>query len=209
MARRGLNCTFYYIDDKKVTHSYQVRAGDIAHGVQMVAAEDQGRVIRAYYPHRSARQRFAVQVLLRNWDERTDLVSWMASYAQWALDPNVVRASFPLMVVTVPSRNFVEHGVPLTGYEWGAHTGQMMFAPQFVFEAGYSPHQPLAVPVSTVINKWSAFASDPAIQYFYPFGTQLQGTQVPQNYGNVTDPSPAPPPVVTPPPPPPLKPGPQ
>jgi len=30
-----------------------------------------------------------------------------------------------------------------------------------------------------VINQWVASAKDPAIQYFYPFGTQLSGSQQP------------------------------
>jgi len=190
MTRQGLNATFSYPDAQGVTHAYQVRAGDLSHGVQMISAEDQGRTTRAYYPHKSARQQFSVQVLLKDWDERLDFNAWMASFAQLVLDPNVAWTSFPLMVVTVPSRGFTEHGIPLVGYEWGAHTGMMMFTPQFIFEAGLSPHQPAVVAASSVVNKWSAYASDPAIQYFYPFGDQLSGTQVPFNYGTAAPSSP-------------------
>jgi hypothetical protein len=82
------------------------------------------------------------------------------------------------MTVSIPSREFRQHGVPLAGYEWGAHTGQMMFTPTVVFEAAVSPGQKNRPQVSTVINKWSAFTSDKAIQYFYPFGAQLAGNQL-------------------------------
>jgi hypothetical protein len=59
-----------------------------------------------------------------------------------------------------------------------------------------------------VINKWTAFSSDTAIRYFYPFGTQLSGTQQ-GSYASITYPgdpaqfNPAPPAA-----PPPLGPGP-
>lgn len=189
MARKGLNCTLSY-KDGKTTHTYQVRAGDLGFGVQMVAAEDQARMIRAYYPHKTANQQFSVQVLLKNWAERNDFTNWLTTYALWALDPDVSRSVFPLLSVQVPARSFYQRGVPLTGFEWGAHTGQMMFTPTFVFETGYSPgQQGGGVNVSTVINKWSAFGSDPAIKYFYPFGTQLQASQVPvTSNGSVTPP---------------------
>lgn len=195
MGRAGLNCTLTY-HDGKVTRGYRVRAGNLTGGVQMIAAEDQARTARAYYPHKTAGQQFSVQVLLKNWDERLDFTNWLASYAQWALDPNIIRSSFPLMAVSVPSRDFVQHGIPLAGYEWGAHTGMMMFTPVVMFEPGLSPGQGAApVAVSSVVNRWAAFSSDPAIQYFYPFGTQLAASQVPQDYGNVVPPSP---PVVPP-----------
>lgn len=190
--RSGLNCQLSYVNGA-TTNTYKVRAGNIAHGVQMVSAEDEARVNRAFYPHRTAAQRFSVQVLLKNWDERTDFTGWLATYAQWALDPNVARATFPFMRVSVPGRDFSQVGMPLTGFEWGLHTGMMMFTPTFVFETGMSPGQNQRVPVtvSSVVNQWTAFSSDPAIQYFYPFGTQLAALQVPQDYGQVLPPAPA------------------
>lgn len=198
MPRQGLNGTFSY-HDGTVTRAYRFRAGDLGHGVSMISAEDQARTTRAYYPHRPATQQFSVQVLLKSWDERTSLVGWMVKYAQWALDPNVTRKTFPFMTVDVPVRDFRQVGMPLTGFEWGAHTGMMAFTPVFTFEAGLSPGQPgTALKVSSVVNRWAAFGSDPSIKYFYPFGTQLQGSQVPQDYGNVTPPSSEPPPVVPP-----------
>lgn len=200
MARQGLNCLLSY-QRGTTAHTYRIRAGILGHGVQMVASEDAARIYRSYYPHRPANQQFSVQVLLKNWAERNDFMNWMTTYAQWALDPNASKVAFPLMTVQVPARSFAQRGMPLTGYEWGAHTGMMMFTPTFVFEAALSPGEKKPnINPSSVIDKWTAFASDPAIKYFYPFGTQLQGTQVPADYGQVVPPSPPPPPVVTPPP---------
>jgi hypothetical protein len=195
-ARQGLNGTFTYTDGASA-YTYQVRVGDIGYGVDMIYAEDQGRTQRSFYPHRSANQKFSVQVLLKSWDERQDLMTWMTSYAQYALDPTAVRTSFPFMTVTCPVRNFTALGMPLSGYEWGAHAGMMAFSPVFTFEAGQSPGQvSSSVVTSSVVGASAAYASDPAVQYFYPFSTQLAASQVPQDYGQVV-PSPGTPPAAT------------
>ena len=112
MARQGLNGTFSY-SNGSAAFTYQFRAGMLGYGTDMIYAEDQARINRSFYPHRSASQQFSVQVLLKDWDERSDLVGWMESYAQYMLDPNAVRTTFPFMQVTVPVRNFVQQGVPL------------------------------------------------------------------------------------------------
>jgi len=188
MARQGLNGTFSYSDGSSA-HTYQFRAGMLGYGTDMIYAEDQARTWRSFYPHRSASQRFSVQVLLKDWDERSDLVSWLMTYAQYMLDPNVVRTVFPFMQVVVPVRSFAQQGVPLTGYEWGAHAGMMAFSPVFVFEAAQSPGETASqVVTSSVTGTASAYASDPAVQYFYPFSTQLEASQVPQDYGQVIPP---------------------
>jgi hypothetical protein len=197
MARQGLNGTLTYTDGTK-SYTYQVRVGDIGYGTDMIYAEDQGRTQRSFYPHRTANQRFSVQVLLKDWDERQDLMTWMTSYAQFALDPTAVRTVFPFMQVTCPVRNFNQQGMPLAGFEWGAHAGMMAFSPVFTFEAAQSPGQTsLAVKVSAVTGTATAFASDPAVQYFYPFSTQLSASQVPQNYGQVIPSPSTPPPAQT------------
>jgi hypothetical protein len=185
VARQGLNCTLSY-SRAGSRQTYRVRAGALAHGVQMIASQDAARTQRAYYPHRTATERFSVVVLLKNWDERRDFTNWLASYGSYAIDPEVLQTPFPWMTVSVPSRQFLQYGVPLQGYEWGAHTGQMMFTPQVIFEAAASPGSSPSTPqVSSVINKWAAFGSDKAIQFFYPFGTQLAGSQAPANYSHI------------------------
>lgn len=174
--RMGLNCTLSYARDN-ARRRYRVRAGAVAHGVQMIAVESAARVTRAYYPHRTARHPFSVVVLLKNWDERRHFNEWLATYAEYAIDPDISHPQFPWMTVEIPSREFTAQGVPVQGYQWGAHTGQMMFAPEIVFEAATSPWQSGQPDLSSVINKWQAFTSDKAIQYFYPFGIQLSGNQ--------------------------------
>lgn len=192
IARQGLNGTFSYTDGT-TAYTYQFRAGSLGYGTDMVYAEDQGRTQRAYYPHRTASQQFSVQVLLKNWDERADFMSWITGYAQFALDPNLVRTVFPFMQVTVPVRSFAQQGMPLSGYEWGAHSGMMAFSPVFTFEAAQSPGQAANSFTASSVNASTAYASDPAVQYFYPFSTQLEASQVPVDYGQVLpDPGTAP-----------------
>ena len=188
MARQGLNCTLSYTDGGRVRHVYRIRAGNLSHGIHMVSSQSAARTQRAYYPHRTANQQFTVQALLKNWTERTDFVNWIAHYIEYALNPDATQEFFPFMTVEVPLRNFLQYGVPLRGYEWGAHTAMMMFTPDIVFEAATTPGQGKAPPaVSSVINQWAAFASDRSVEYFYPFGIQLAGNQQ-GNFANIAYP---------------------
>jgi hypothetical protein len=175
--RAGLNCTLSYTGQGNVSHVYRIRAGNISHGVQMISSESAARTQRAYYPHKTAMQQFTIRALLKNWDERTDFVNWLSAYSEYALNPDIAQQWFPWMQVSIPVRNFSQYGVPLQGYEWGAHTGMMMFTSDILFEAAKSPGETSLPQVSSVINQWSAFTADTAIQYFYPFGIQLAADQ--------------------------------
>jgi hypothetical protein len=187
VTRFGLNCTLSYLRGSS-TYVYQVRCNGVTHGVAMVSDESQARSHRAFYPHRVAPQRFAITVQLVGWDERRSFTNWMASYASYAIDPDLAATSFPSMTVNAPSRSFLSKGVPLEGYEWGDHIGSLVFQPTIVFEPAISPGQTAAPDTSAVDNKWSSFAKDPAIQYFYPIGTQLGGDSAPGVYDHIVYP---------------------
>lgn len=187
-TRQGLNATLSYARSSSVTRVYRVRCNKVVHGIQMVSDESQARMRRAYYPHRVTTQKFAISVLLSGFNERQDFTSWMSDYASFALDPDFGGGDYPTMSVVVPSYEFNQRGVPLTGYEWGDHVGSMVFNPQVIFEAAYEPWQKAKPTVTHVDATWSAFAQDPAIKYFYPFGEQLSGEQTPDRYDKVVYP---------------------
>jgi hypothetical protein len=178
MARQGLNCTLSY-SRGKTSNSYKVRARTLTHGTQQIAEESHARTHRAFYPHRSAPQQFAITVMLKGWSERRDFMNWLGSYGEYVVDPDLRTGDFPAMTVSLPSRQFLSQGVPLQGYEWGDHVGSMIFEHVIVFESAVDPGQTKQPDTSTVDNKWAAFAADNAIQYFYPFGTQLSGQDAP------------------------------
>jgi hypothetical protein len=188
MARQGLNCTLSY-SRAGSRRTYQVRVRSLTHGTQMVASESHARTQRAYYPHRAAPQRFGILVILKGWSERRDFMNWLGSYGEYVVDPDLSANVFPAMTVTVPSREFTGIGVPLEGYEWGDHVGSMLFEHQLVFESSVDPGQKTQPQTSRVDNKWSAFSRDEAIEYFYPFGTQLSGQDAPLgNYDKIVYP---------------------
>lgn len=188
MARLGLNCTLRYARGD-ANHTYQVRVNSLTHGTQMVAEESHARTHRAYYPHRAAPQRFGIVVILKGWSERRDFMNWLGSYGEYVLDPDLAASVFPAMTVTVPAREFIGVGVPLEGYGWGDHTGSMIYQHNLVFESSIDPGQKSQPTTSFVDNKWSAFAQDEAIKYFYPFGTQLSGQDAPSdNYDRIVYP---------------------
>lgn len=178
MARAGLNATLSY-KRGSTTRAYRVRCSGIRHGTQMIAEESQARLRRAYYPHRVSTQQFAITVQLLGYAERKSFSNWLASYASYALDPDVGGTDYPTMYVSVPSYEFSHRGVPLTGFEWGDHVGSMVFTPEIAFEAAYEPWDKSKPAVTRVEDTWRAFSKDEAIKYFYPFGTQLSGESAP------------------------------
>ena len=179
--RKGLNCTLSYVRGT-ATRTYRVRCVAIVHGTQMIAEESQARVHRAYYPHRVSTQRFGITVQLNGYKEHKSLSNWLATYASYALHPNVGGTDYPTMSVVVPAREFVHRGVPLTGFVWGDHVGSMVFSPTIMFEPAYEPWDKVKPAVTRVENTWDAFAQDDAIKYFYPFSDQLKGEEEPENY---------------------------
>lgn len=181
MARQGLNATLSY-SRGSTTRAYRVRCSGITHGTQMIFDESQARTRRAFYPHRVSTQQFGLVVQLKGWAERKSFTDWLASYAQYALDPDLAVADYPTIYVSVPSYDFTHRGVPLSGYEWGDQVGSMVFTPTIMFEAAYEPWDKAKPAVTRVENTWKAFAKDDAIKYFYPFGTQLSGDASPTNY---------------------------
>jgi hypothetical protein len=66
-------------------------------------------------------------------NERTVFSNYLNDYSQRALDPGLTGA-FPQMSVRVSARNFQRSGVPLSGIEWGTHTGAFVWTPQVTFE---------------------------------------------------------------------------
>jgi hypothetical protein len=187
-TRKGLNCTLSYARGSS-NNTYKVRVTGFTHGTMMVSEESHARSHRAYYPHRSAPERFGITVILRGQTERRDFMNWLGSYGEYVVDPDRSGIDFPAMTVTIPTREFTGVGVPLQGYEWGDHVGAMTFQHQLVFESSVDPGQTDQPKTSSVDNKWVAFAQDEAIQYFYPFGTQLSGDTAPAgNYDKIVYP---------------------
>jgi hypothetical protein len=186
--RQGLNCTLSY-SRGSTNNTYKVRATVVTHGTQQIAEESHARTHRAFYPHRSAPQRFAVTVQAKGWSERRDLMNWLGSYGEYMVDPDLSASVYPAMTVLIPSREFTGIGVLLEGYGWGDHIGSMVFEHNLVFESSVDPGQTKQPNTSTVDNKWEAFTQDQAIQYFYPFGTQLSGNDAPGgNYDKIVYP---------------------
>lgn len=178
MPRKGLNATLAY-QRGGVQRAYRVRCDMIVHGTQMVAEESQARLRRAYYPHRVSTQQFSIRVILIGYPERRSLSNWLASYSSFVLDPDISGVNYPTMSITVPSRDFSQRGVPLSGFEWGDHVGAMVFTPTITFEPAYEPWDKAKPAITRVEDTWQAFSKDEAVKYFYPFSTQLTGDNAP------------------------------
>lgn len=175
-ARPGLNGTLSYPDSGGTVHGFQIRAESVTHGLKAVFDESSGRNRRAMYPHRMSDAQFALGLVLVGQPERQAFTQFLGSFAATLLDPGAT--TVPVMTVNVPVRNFSRRGIPLTGFEWGAKVGQTVFHPQVIFETSWNPVDGPSGPIASGVPSASA-VGDPAVQYFYPFGTQLSGDQVP------------------------------
>lgn len=179
MARRGLNCKLSYtVGGRK--YAFDCRVGEIYHGVRMVADEATSRTRRAYYPHRVSAAPFTLQVIINGYNERVVFSNFLNDYANRALNPNLA-GRFPQMSVWVQSRAFQRSGVPLSGIEWGTHTGAFVWTPQVSFETtiDWNIGDTENPGVSTFSLSRSATNRAPELKYFYPSGIQLSGNEVP------------------------------
>lgn len=168
-ARAGLNGTLAY-GSGGVRTAFSVRVESIVHNLKPVFAEASGRNRRVFYPHRMSSGEFTLGLVLSGHAEREAFTSFLNGFAAVLLDPGAgVLAS---MEVSVPVRGFARRGVPTTGIEWGDRLGQVVFRPKVVFETAFEPLDADPDPAVSSAPPIAA-VGDGAVQYFYPFGTQL------------------------------------
>lgn len=175
-ARPGLNGALSYPDSTGAVRGFRIRVETITHSLKSVFDESSGRNRRAMYPHRMSDAQFTLGLVLVGQSERQAFTQFLGSFAAALLDPGAT--TVPVMSVDVPVRGFSRRGIPLSGFEWGAKLGQVVFHPQVVFETSWNPVDGPSDPIASGVPRASA-VGDPAVQYFYPFGTQLSGDQVP------------------------------
>lgn len=184
MGRAGLNCTLSY-RRSGVRRAYQVRANLLTHGMQVIYEESQSRTRRAFYPHRLSSAQFTLGIQVVGEAEYTSLSGWLASYAEYVLSPNLRFGEFPAMAVSLPSRNFIKKGVPLSGYEWGDEVGKMMWTLGVTFETSEEPADAGRLIQPSYATGAALYARD--TRFFYPTGTQLSGQAAPAD-GTYTKP---------------------
>lgn len=176
--RRGLNCSLSYPYQGR-TRMYRVRSNMLTWGYQMIASESQARDRKAFYPRKTAPTQFALGVELVGYRERQSLNNWLMAYVAYILDPSLPRKRTPQMTVTLPNRNFKRVGVPISGIEYGDNLGLMVKTPQIVFETSGEPldwDDPYNI---SRVYAEMAKEQSPETEYFYPTGTQLNGSEIP------------------------------
>lgn len=176
-VRSGLNGTLAYLAGGS-WQRFDVRVTTVTHTLVPVFRESTGRSVRAMYPHRMSSGQFTLGLVVVGQAERRALTAYLGAYAAALLDPGSAGGILTGMDVTVPSRGFARIGVPLTGLEWGMRVGQGWFTPQVTFETAYEPLDLESVAVASAVPSVAA-VGDGAVQYFYPFGTQLSADPAP------------------------------
>lgn len=174
--RHGLNASLTYVKGKN-QQGYRVRVTNVQHGMKVIYTESSARVRRVLYPHRLSSAQFSVTVQLVGEAEYISFSDWMAAYAEYVLNqPSGAPSDFPFMTVSVPSRNFLRYGVPLTGFTWGDKVGGMLWEQQLAFETAREPGEAQPPLLSAYRAPIKGYQTS---QYFYPSGQQLSGANGP------------------------------
>jgi len=96
---------------------------------------------------------------------------------------------WPVMNVTVESRDFVRKGIPLGPFEWGDHIGSMVWTPTIVFQTVGEPGDDGKIYTSEFNDNLSS-KNDSDSKFFYPAQPQLNGDDLSSNqYQTVSKPS--------------------
>jgi hypothetical protein len=175
MTRQGLNSTLSYTYGD-TTMAFRARCIGVNHQVVQVSDESHARVARAFYPHRRSTGPFVITLGFKGTAERSVFVDWLNAYAVYMTNPS----TDPVVDITVsvPSRNFLRRGVPVSGFPYGEHIGSIYWEVPVAFQTTHEPWDPSQVPVSSVLNapNIEGYREN---QFFYPTGTQLGGNQAP------------------------------
>lgn len=183
MARKGLNAKLTYPDAKGRAQSYSVRCSGVRHGIRPVFTESAARIRRVVYPHLSSLDKFSIDVELISQTEYISLSKWLTTYINLAL--KVDRTSdFPLMMVSIPSRNFSRVGAPISGFEWGDRAARMSWGITIAFETSEdlrdNTGSQVGIHSPDQLSQFVQNSADNTVtQYFYPAGPQLSGSDTP------------------------------
>lgn len=186
----GANCTLSYPRDGK-TYAYRVRIGKLQHGIEQIADESQGRLRRAFYPHRLTNAQFSIGLILDGTrllpkagkafnsrpNEYEKFMTWLHSYMSYMLlQDESIENDLPRMTVSVPNYKFSREGIPLGPVLFGDHVASMIWTPTIVFETTRDYLEPHDVPSSRFLGGYAAL--DKNSQFSYPSSPQLLGDEV-------------------------------
>lgn len=174
--RQGLNATLSYKRNNK-TYAIRLRIDSISYSVKQIAEETQGRMYRTFYPHYRTQAPFAINALLNGHEEYRTMNNWFAEYAKHALTVSYNDGVWPEMSVNIPVRNFVRAGIPVGTFEWGDKIGKALWTQTIQFETTREPGD--KVPKTSSFTNEQAKVRDASSAYYYPSGTQLNGTDKP------------------------------
>lgn len=187
----GLNCTLSYKKDGK-TKAYRLRATTLVHGLAQIASESHAPTTRAYYPHRRSQAQFMVTFVLmgrrqqKDHSEKERFNAWLKDYMDYLLeaDDTADILHFPIMNVSIPTRKFLRHGIPIGPINYGEHVGSMLWMQTITFETTY---EPLDTNFKTSAFDPQGTDKDRNARFFYPNSKLLSGTQKPDVYDAVTN----------------------
>jgi len=188
--RSGLNTTLSYYDGTNLFNSaIRLRTASVTYEYAQVAQQTQGRTYKTFYPHLRSQAQFSIGILLKGYEEYRVMNNWFASYVKYSMTSTYENGVWPVMNVTVESRDFVRKGIPLGPFEWGDHIGSMVWTPTIVFQTVGEPGDDGKIYTSEFNDNLSS-KNDSDSKFFYPAQPQLNGDDLSSNqYQTVSKPS--------------------
>lgn len=144
-----------------------------AYGFGVIGTTDESAHSQAFYPMGRAMSNFVVTFVFSDEDDRNACADWLNAFGSWTS----TRATF--LRVSIPSRNFLMYGVPITGMEDGGHVGDITVQMAVTFSAALDPNDPFDS--LGQLNSLRSVVQLPTAQSvvgstFYPSGNQLAGS---------------------------------
>ena len=148
----------------------------VAYGVEAVYQLSESARQRTAYFRNVTDDNFVVTIEFDSWDDYQAAASWFQGYAQQAADPN--NTSVSAMAVIVPSMNFAQLGIPVTGVSFGDQVGEITYVMSIEFTGASDSVAPSDSAVKAT-NDFTNLSPSPtsyldASQYFFPWS--LPGT---------------------------------
>lgn len=144
-----------------------VKCVDLSYGIEFEGDESVTRNARTFYPKRQTPSAFSIGLVYSKRDEYQAMVSWLEWFLRRVSDPDQTPIS---MLVWVPSRQFVQTGVPMRGVGYRETDKDVTWKLDLSFLGVESAITAYDSPAIAQYQK--AIEQDETSQYFYPAGTQ-------------------------------------
>lgn len=143
----------------------------LGHGFKVISSESETRRFRTYYPYKRTSGTWWVDIVFASHGEYQAFMVWFVMVCNMMSDPH--KTTVAPMTVSVPSRQFLKRGYPVTAATFGDRFGQVVYTARLGFSSANDPLSPVKA------SEFTGAYYDAAAQFFYPGGVQSSSAPPP------------------------------